>query len=108
MKYLRLIRRLIFVSCVEIGDGEKMVRALFAVAKHLQPSIIFIDEIDSILGNRSSTNEHEASRRLKTEMLVQWDGVASSRDDAVIPPLFFFFSLFFFHHPSDYSFNEYE
>jgi spastin len=53
------------------------VRTLFAVARHLQPSIIFIDEIDSILSERKDS-EHEASRRLKTEFFSQFDGVSSA------------------------------
>ncbi len=53
-----------------VGEGEKMVRALFAVARVHQPSVVFIDEIDSLLTARSD-NEHESSRRLKTEFLVQ-------------------------------------
>ncbi|KAG5344288.1 FIGL1 protein, partial [Acromyrmex heyeri] len=66
-----------------IGDGEKMVRALFAVAKVHQPSVVFIDEIDSLLTQRSET-EHESSRRLKTEFLVQLDGAATSEEDRIL------------------------
>ncbi|OWR46982.1 spastin [Danaus plexippus plexippus] len=66
-----------------VGDGEKMVRALFQVARELQPSIIFVDEVDSLLCERS-TGEHEASRRLKTEFLVEFDGLPAAGADRVI------------------------
>lgn len=66
-----------------IGEGEKMVRALFAVARVYQPSVIFVDEIDSLLTQRSET-EHESSRRLKTEFLVQLDGAATADEDRIL------------------------
>ena len=47
-----------------------MVRALFAVARVHQPAVVFIDEIDSVLTKRSD-GEHESSRRIKTEFLIQ-------------------------------------
>ncbi|KFM22390.1 Spastin [Auxenochlorella protothecoides] len=58
------------------GEAEKLVRALFRVAAAAAPSIIFIDEIDSVLSARRG-DEHDASRRLKTEFLSAFDGVAS-------------------------------
>ncbi|XP_031157478.1 spastin-like isoform X1 [Sander lucioperca] len=66
-----------------VGEGEKLVRALFAVARELQPSVIFIDEVDSLLCERRE-GEHEASRRLKTEFLIEFDGVQSGGDDRVL------------------------
>lgn len=66
-----------------VGEGEKLVRTLFAVAVSRQPSVIFMDEIDSVMSARTA-NEHDASRRLKSEFLVQFDGVASNSDDLVI------------------------
>ncbi|XP_076354429.1 fidgetin-like protein 1 isoform X4 [Tachypleus tridentatus] len=66
-----------------VGEGEKLVRALFAVSRCYQPSVIFIDEIDSLLTQRSNT-EHESSRRIKTELLIQLDGLATSTDERLL------------------------
>lgn len=67
-----------------IGEGEKMVRALFAVARHLSPAVIFVDEIDSLLSARKSDGEHESSRRMKTEFLVQMDGLGGGENDRLL------------------------
>ncbi|CAE1290842.1 FIGNL1 [Acanthosepion pharaonis] len=73
-----------------VGEGEKTVRALFAVARCHQPTVIFIDEIDSLLSQRND-NEHESSRRIKTEFLVQlnslltlsWEAICMSKYEAL-------------------------
>ncbi|OON23617.1 hypothetical protein X801_00469 [Opisthorchis viverrini] len=60
-----------------------MVRALFAIARNNQPAVIFIDEVDSLLTQRSEM-EHESSRRIKTEFLVQLDGVSTDGDERLL------------------------
>ena len=66
-----------------LGEGERLVRALFSIARERSPAIIFVDEIDSILSRRSS-DEHEASRRLKTEFLIQFDSGKGEGEARVI------------------------
>lgn len=61
-----------------MGESERLVRNLFELARENKPSIIFIDEVDSLCGSRGESGESDAARRIKTEFLSQMDGVGKS------------------------------
>ncbi|PXF44736.1 Vacuolar protein sorting-associated protein 4 [Gracilariopsis chorda] len=65
------------------GESEKLVRELFSMARQAGKAIIFIDEIDALVSSRND-NESESSRRIKTEFLVQMDGVGHSADNVLL------------------------
>jgi katanin p60 ATPase-containing subunit A1 len=62
------------------GESEKIVRCLFEAARCMAPAVVFLDEVDALVGSRGESGEHEASRRLKTEIFSQMDGIASSNN----------------------------
>ena len=64
------------------GDSNKLAAAVFSLARKLQPTIVFIDEIDAVLGTRRS-GEHEASGQVKAEFMTHWDGLSSATADGV-------------------------
>ncbi|KAL1750682.1 P-loop containing nucleoside triphosphate hydrolase protein [Schizophyllum commune] len=65
------------------GESNKLVAGLFSLARKVQPSIIFIDEIDSFLRERSK-NDHEATGMLKAEFMTLWDGLMSGSDRIMV------------------------
>ncbi|CAH8669614.1 unnamed protein product [Heterobilharzia americana] len=69
-----------------LGESEKLVKSLFTLARENKPSIIFIDEVDSLCGSRND-NEPECTRRIKTEFLVQmqpFQGVSSNTENVLV------------------------
>lgn len=66
-----------------LGESEKLVKNLFELARQHKPSIIFIDEIDSMCSTRSD-NENDSVRRIKTEFLVQMQGVGNDTDGILV------------------------
>lgn len=66
-----------------LGESEKLIRALFDTARQEKHAIIFIDEIDSLLSERSE-NDSESARRIKTEFLIQMDGVGKSMEGILL------------------------
>jgi vacuolar protein-sorting-associated protein 4 len=66
------------------GESERLVRNLFDMAREKKPSIVFIDEIDSLCGARGEGSESESSRRIKTEFLVQMQGVGKNSDGLLV------------------------
>jgi vacuolar protein-sorting-associated protein 4 len=66
-----------------LGESEKLVRQLFEMARAQAPSIVFVDEVDSLCSARSDT-ESESARRVKTEFLVQMNGVGKDLDGVLV------------------------
>ncbi|XP_019098372.1 PREDICTED: uncharacterized protein LOC104760151 [Camelina sativa] len=66
------------------GEGEKYVKAVFSLASKIAPSVIFVDEVDSMLGRRENPGEHEAMRKMKNEFMINWDGLRTKDKERVL------------------------
>ncbi|KAL8534494.1 hypothetical protein ACS0TY_010493 [Phlomoides rotata] len=66
------------------GEDEKNVRAIFSLAAKVSPTIIFVDEVDSMLGQRTRVGEHEAMRKIKNEFMSHWDGLLTKPGERIL------------------------
>ncbi|KAL8244014.1 hypothetical protein R6Q59_010272 [Mikania micrantha] len=66
------------------GEGEKYVKAVFTLASKISPSVVFVDEVDSMLGRRENPGEHEAMRKMKNEFMMNWDGLRTKDTERVL------------------------
>ncbi|RLN39141.1 hypothetical protein C2845_PM01G14810 [Panicum miliaceum] len=72
------------ISSKWLGEGEKFVKAVFSLASKIAPSVIFVDEVDGMLGRRENPGEHEAMRKMKNEFMVNWDGLRTKEKERVL------------------------
>lgn len=66
------------------GESERLLRALFKLAREKGSAVIFLDEIDSFLGSRDNAEETEGTRRVKTEFMILMQGLATHKDRILI------------------------
>eukprot|EP00667_Euglena_gracilis_P009316 EG_transcript_9456 len=68
-----------------VGESEKLVSSVFTLARKLQPAIIFIDEVEALLGQRGGSGDgHVTYNHAKTIFLRHWDGITSNAADAKV------------------------
>jgi vacuolar protein-sorting-associated protein 4 len=65
-------------------NGTRLVKTLFEMARENKPSIIFIDELDALCGNRDNPGSNEHTARMKTELMVQIDGVGNDNTGVLL------------------------
>lgn len=66
-----------------MGEAERNIKQLFKMARERKPSIIFVDEIDSLCGQRTE-GENDSVRRVKTQFLIEMQGVGNSMDGVLV------------------------
>lgn len=76
--FLELLTKWFIINFPIIIIIRQLLQVLFEVARLQAPSTIFLDELDALASKRDGLMEHEGSRRLKTELLIQLDGLAQS------------------------------
>ncbi|CAL9076075.1 unnamed protein product [Musa textilis] len=72
------------ISSKWFGEGEKYVKAVFSLASKIAPTVVFVDEVDSMLRKRENSGEHEGMRKMKNEFMVNWDGLRTKDKERVL------------------------
>jgi len=67
-----------------LGESEKLIKELFRLAREQQPCVVFIDEVDSIATERGSRDEIGGERRIKTQLLIEMEGVTGKAQDRIM------------------------
>merc|ERR1740139_769704 len=66
-----------------LGESEKNAKAVFTLARRLAHCVVFLDEVDSMLSSRESSDDssHGTLTSVKTTMMAEWDGLGTGSDD---------------------------
>ena len=68
-----------------VGESEKLVKALFSLAKKLpEPTIVFIDEVDALFSARGNNSRRVAHKEILNQFLKEWDGMSNDSRSAII------------------------
>lgn len=67
-----------------VGEGEKHVRAIFTLARKLQPCVIFLDEVDALFAARKQSESNSSRREIMNEFMLEWDGLSSDNNGVVV------------------------
>ena len=69
-----------------LGESEKNAKAVFTLARRLAPSVIYLDEVDSILSSREHGDDssHGTLTSVKTTLMQEWDGLKSTKDRVIV------------------------
>ncbi|CAK82271.1 unnamed protein product (macronuclear) [Paramecium tetraurelia] len=66
------------------GESEKSIKELFQLARSKKPSIIFIDEVDSLASDRESSGSSDNLKGVKNQLLIEFQGIGSNNDQVLI------------------------
>ncbi|KAJ1672669.1 hypothetical protein EV182_006728, partial [Spiromyces aspiralis] len=63
-----------------VGESEKMVEAIFSLARKISPCVIFIDEVDALFESRGNEHGNSYKRETINQFMAEWDGLTSLKN----------------------------